>query len=49
MKHYHLIEYINIIHDKDGTDNINDQYSTRQEKNVSSLPACRTHKFSMGL
>ena len=25
MKHYHLIEYINIIHDKDETDNINDQ------------------------
>ena len=25
IKHYHLIEYINIIHDKDETDNINDQ------------------------
>ena len=30
MKHYHLIEYMNIIHDKDKTDNINDQYSTRR-------------------
>ena len=25
MKYYHLIEYINIIHDKDETYNINDQ------------------------
>jgi hypothetical protein len=24
-KHYHLIEYINIIHDKNETGNINDQ------------------------
>ena len=27
MKHYHLMEYINIIHDKDETDTINDQHS----------------------
>ena len=30
MKHYQLIEYINIIHNQDETNNINDQKSTRR-------------------